>query len=94
MANDLGLPKLTIRPYTEEELGRRPLPAALNDLSVQLDGVEVKGLRSLNIGLNHNEVNIAEMEFVVGELDVDIEALQEIQANIKREAEADREHTA
>ncbi len=90
MANEYGLPKLTIRPYTEEELGRKALPAVMDDLSIKLDDVEVRGLRSLNLSLFPHTVNVVEMEIAVGELDVDIEALQEIQANLK----AANEHTA
>lgn len=79
MDDRFRVPKLTIKPY--EDRGGQPLTLA--HLDVRLDDVPVKGLRGLTLSAENNEANTVVLDIMVGDLDIDVEALQEIEANIE-----------
>ena len=82
----LDLPELVIEPYPGVES-----PITFDDLSVRLDGQELRGLRSLDIRLATGEVNEADIEIVVGRLRIDarVAALLGVDA-IDAEAKEDK----
>lgn len=79
--------KLEIRPYTKEELGREPMPL-MGDLSIKLDGLELRGLQSLSLYAGVMEATVADMSFEVGEIEIDAGALLAIEAVQKAKTDA------
>lgn len=76
------LHNLTIKPKAGGEFGDIGA-ATFDDLSIQLDGIEIKGLRSLDVHLSDDDLNIISMEFAA-EVEIDIEGVIELQAEAKK----------
>lgn len=71
--------KLSITP---REGVKRPL--SMNDLSVRLDGHEIRGLIELTLSLQTLEANVADMSIAVGEVEVDALVVEYLKAQVKQ----------
>jgi hypothetical protein len=80
------VPKLEIKPYKSSE-GKALDNLTMDDYGIYLDGMEIRGLRSLSVHLDDNDLNIVSMDFAA-ELELDIEGLIEIDAQAKRVKDA------
>lgn len=76
--SDLGLPTLTIH-------GDGPI---LRDAVVMLDGLEVRGLRSLSLTMADDEMNTVTLTIEPGEVRVSADVIAALQALVAQEADA------
>ena len=76
------LPKLTIKPKEDFPLSDTLGAATFECLSIQLDDVEVRGLRGLDVSLDLDELNIISMTFAA-EVEIDLEGVIELVAKAK-----------
>ena len=71
-------PKLTIR---RAKNGKEAL--TMYALDVRIDGWRVPHMRSIHLTCGEDDVNVVQLDFVVGELDIDCDALLELKARVK-----------
>lgn len=78
-------PKLTIR---RSQNGNEAL--TMYKLDVRINDWRVPHMRSIQLTCSDDDVNIVRLDFVVGELDIDCDALLELKTSAKEPEEVER----